>query len=203
MDLAGACVTRHHHFTLDWSDSASLQYVYQAFFEQGTSLTYSSNSSRRFGSRGMPSYRMLMTARDQDGFNRSYMGSDEAFAILKDLQERNLIVPVVGDFAGPKALRAVGEWICRQDASVDVFYVSNVEQYLFQQGDAWRRFYGNVSDMPRDHRALFVRSVSNGWRPRQHPYARSSSVTSPIEDVLGLFRVGRLKTYDDIIDLSR
>ena len=197
-------LTRHHQFTLDWSDSAGLQYVYRAFFEAGTSLTYSSNSARGFGSRGMPSYRMLMTATDQDGFNRSYLGSDEAFAILKDLQERNLVVPVVGDFAGPKALRAVGNWIRQQEASVDVFYVSNVEQYLFQQGDAWRRFYENVADMPRDRRALFVRSVSNrGWRPRQHPYARSSSVTSPIEDVLGLFRIGRLNTYTDVIDLSR
>jgi len=198
-------LTRHHHFTLDGSDSASLQYVYQAFFESGTSLTYSSNSVRGFGNRGMPSYRMLMTARDQDGFNQSYLGTDEAFAILKDLQERNLIVPVVGDFAGPKALRAVGDWIRRQDASVDVFYVSNVEQYLFQQGDAWRRFYENVAAMPRDRRALFVRSVSNnrGFRPRQHPYARSSSVSSPIEEVLGLFRNRRLNGYADIIDLSR
>ncbi len=197
-------LTRHHRFNLDPMDSASLQYVYKAFFDAGTALTYSSNSSRGFGGRGMPSYRVLMTATDQDGLNRSYLGSDETFAVLKDLQERNLIVPVVGDFAGPKALRAVGDWIRRQNASVDVFYVSNVEQYLFQQGDAWQRFYGNVSSMPRDRRGLFIRSVSiRGWRPRQHPYARSSSVTSPIDEVLGLFRIGRLQSYDDIIDLSR
>jgi hypothetical protein len=197
-------LTKHHHFVLDSSDSASLQYVYQAFFEAGTSLTYSSNSIRGFGGRGMPSYRMLMTATDADGLNRSYLGSDEAFAILKDLEERNLIVPVVGDFAGPKALRAVGKWVDNHSASVDVFYVSNVEQYLFQQGDAWRRFYENVAAMPRDRHALFVRSISNrGWRPRQHPYARSSSVTSPIDEVLGLFRIGRLQSYSDVIDLSR
>jgi hypothetical protein len=143
-------------------------------------------------------------ATDQDMVNRSYLGSDEAFAILKDMQERNLIVPVVGDFGGPKALRAVGDWVRRHNATVDVFYVSNVEQYLFQQGEAWERFYGNVSTMPRHRNALFVRSVSNrGWRPRQHPLARSSSVTSPIDDVLGLFRMGRLQSYADIVDLSR
>jgi hypothetical protein len=197
-------LTRHHRFTLDPFDSASIQYVYKAFYDAGTSLTYSSNSARGWGGRGMPSYRMLMTATDQDMNNKSYMGSDEAFAILKDLHERNLIVPIVGDFAGPKALRAVGEWLRANKASMDIFYVSNVEQYLFQQGDAWERFYGNVSEMPRDRKALFVRSVSNrGWRPRQHPYARSSSVTSSIEEVLGLFRTGRLQSYDDIVDLSR
>jgi hypothetical protein len=152
----------------------------------------------------MPSYRMLMTATDQDRNNKSYMGSDEAFAILKDMHERNLIVPIVGDFAGPKALRAVGDWLREKNASVDIFYVSNVEQYLFQQGEAWERFYGNVSEMPRDRRALFVRSVSSrGWRPQQHPFARSSSVTSSIEEVLGLFRTGRLQSYTDIVELSR
>jgi hypothetical protein len=197
-------LTRHHLFTLDSMDSAGIEYVYQAFFDAGTSLTYSSSSMRRFGTRGMPSYRMLLTATDQDGINRSYLGSEEAFAVLKDLQERNLIVPVVGDFAGPKALRSVGEWVRRQGGEVDVFYVSNVEQYLFQQGNAWRDFYANVSSMPLDRRALFVRSVSGrGWRRPQHPYARSSSVTSHIEEVLGMYRSGRLQSYGDIADLSR
>jgi hypothetical protein len=197
-------LTRHHKFALDPFDSASVQYVYKAFYDAGTSLTYSSNAARGWGGRGMPSYRMLMTATDQDRNNKSYMGSDEAFAILKDMHERNLIVPIVGDFAGPKALRAVGDWLREKNASVDIFYVSNVEQYLFQQGEAWERFYGNVSEMPRDRRALFVRSVSSrGWRPQQHPFARSSSVTSSIEEVLGLFRTGRLQSYTDIVELSR
>jgi hypothetical protein len=189
---------------LDESDSSSIDYVYSAFYDGGPGLTYSSNASRGFGSRGMPSYRLLMTATDPDGVNQSYLGSDEIFETLKEMQERNLIVPVVGDFAGPKALRAVGEWLRQQQASVDVFYVSNVEQYLFQQPDAWRQFYDNVNEMPRDRNALFVRSVSTrGWRSRQHPYARSSSVTSGIDEVLHRFRSGQLQTYGDVIALSR
>jgi hypothetical protein len=196
-------LTRQRGFRLDSQDSASLQFVYEAFFNGGTSLTYSSNSVRGFN-RGMPSYRMLMTATDAEGLNRSYMGSEEAFASLKDLQQRNLIVPVVGDFGGPSALRAVGNWIRNHNADVDVFYVSNVEQYLFQQPRAWRQFYENVSAMPFSRRGVFIRSVSNrGWRRNQHPYARSSSVTSNIEEVLTRYRTGRLHTYSDVIDLSR
>jgi hypothetical protein len=196
-------LTRDHGFALDSEDSASLQFVYNAFFTNGTGLTYSSNSIRGF-SRGMPTYRMLMTATDADGLNRSYIGSDAAFAALKDLQHRNLIVPLTGDFAGPRALRAVGEWLRQRQATIDVFYVSNVEQYLFQQTDAWRQFYANVSTMPRDRHGLFVRSVSNrGLRRNQHPYARSSSVTSRIEEVLSLYRTGRLHSYADIIDISK
>lgn len=196
-------LTKVHGFDLDGADLSSLRYVYSAFFQAGTALTYSTNAMRGFGGRGMPSYRMLMTATDQVGRNRSYMGSDEAFAILKDLQQRNLIVPVVGDFGGNKALREVGNWIRRQGATVGVFYVSNVEQYLFQQSDAWRRFYGNVSDMPLDRRALFVRSVSNRGMRRQHPSGRSSSVTSSIAQLLDQFSRGRLQSYGDVVDLSR
>ena len=197
-------LTREHAFTLNSEDSASLQYVYNAFFSQGTALTYSSNSIRGGFSRGMPSYRMLMTATDGDGLNRSYMGSDAAFAVLKDLQHRNLIVPITGDFAGPRALRAVGEWVRQHQATIDVFYVSNVEQYLFQQTDAWRQFYENVTTMPRDRHGLFIRSVSNrGWRRLQHPAGRSSSVMSPIDEVLSMYRSGRLHSYGDVIDISR
>jgi hypothetical protein len=197
-------LTRERRFTLDSVDSAGLRYVFESFYTAGTSLTYSSNAARGYGTRGMPSYRMVMTATDPEGVNRSYMGSDETFAILKDLQHRNLIVPVVGDFAGPKALRAVGEWLRQRDASVGVFYVSNVEQYLFQQSDAWRQFYANVSSMPRQRQALFVRSVSNrGYRRNQHPYARSSSVSSPIDDLLSRHRTGRLHSYADVVELSR
>ena len=196
-------LTRNHRFVLDNTDSAGLQYVFNAFFNAGTSLTYSSNTARGFSSRGMPSYRALMTATDPEGLNRSYMGSDETFAILKDLQQRNLIVPVVGDFAGPKALRAVGEWLKSHDAAVGAFYVSNVEQYLFQQSDAWRQFYANVTTMPRARHSLFIRSVSSRGYRRSHPYARSSSVTSPIDELLGLYRMGRIHSYADVVDLSR
>jgi hypothetical protein len=197
-------LTREHRFSLTSEDSASLQYVYSAFFNGGAGLTYSSNTMRGFGNRGMPSYRMLMTATDQDGLNRSYLGSEAAFAALKDLQHRNLIVPLTGDFAGPHALRAVGEWLRQHKATVDVFYVSNVEQYLFQQTDAWRQFYTNVSTMPLEKRAVFIRSVSNrGWRRNQHPYARSSSVTSGIHDQLSLFRKGQLHSYTDVIEISK
>jgi hypothetical protein len=188
---------------LDALDSASLAYVYHSFVAAGPALTYSSNAARGFGGRGMPSYRTIMTATDPDGVNQGYLGSEGNFQALKDLHERNLIVPVVGDFAGTKALRSVGNWIRRTNTEVNVFYVSNVEQYLFQQGEAWQRFYGNVSELPLHREARFIRSVSNRGYRRQHPLARSASRTSSVREVIDLFRYGRLQSYADIVDLSR
>ena len=33
---------------------------------------------------------------------------------------------------------------------MSAFYLSNVEQYLFNQGDDWSRFYSNVGTLPLD-----------------------------------------------------
>ena len=49
-----------------------------------------------------------MRQADWDGVARGYLANESNFLFIKGLQEKNLIVPVVGDFAGPKALRAVG-----------------------------------------------------------------------------------------------
>jgi hypothetical protein len=78
--------------------------------------------------------------------------------VIRDMERRNLIVPLVGDFAGTKAIRAVGTYLKEHGAVVSVFYASNVEQYLFQQGDDWRRYYSNVAALPLDSSSTFIRS---------------------------------------------
>ena len=71
-------------------------------------------------------------------------------ASLQDAASRsNLIVPLVGNFAGPKALRAVGAYLRAHGATVTTFYTSNVEQYLFQDG-IWADFARNVATLPLD-----------------------------------------------------
>ena len=59
----------------------------------------------------MPSYSELMIQTDREGLNRSYMSSEETFHALQEMEKKNLVVPLVGDFAGPKAIRAVGEYL--------------------------------------------------------------------------------------------
>jgi hypothetical protein len=50
--------------------------------------------------------------------------------------------------------------VAQRDAIVDVFYVSNVERYLFEQGDRGRRFYANVATLPLGPSSTFIRSVT-------------------------------------------
>ena len=128
-------------------DLTGIETIYQTFYWNG------------FAIRASPTYADLMTTTDQAGVNRGYLATEENFAFLKDLESRNLVVPVVGDFGGPKAIRAVGAYLKRQGALVSAFYLSNVEQYLVQDGK-WDAFCRNVATLPLDGASTFIRSAS-------------------------------------------
>ncbi len=80
---------------------------------------------------------------------------------MKDLESKNLLVPVVGNFAGPKAIRAVGQYLKDGNAVVSAFYLSNVEQYLRQDG-IWNDFCRNFATLPLDQTSTFIYSVRGG-----------------------------------------
>jgi hypothetical protein len=194
-----------HKFKLSRNDEDSIQYVYGSFFAGGPDLNYNGVNGNN-GRTQMPSYEELMQMTDQDGTNRSYMGSEDNFKILQDYERKNLIIPVVGDFAGAKAIRAVADYLKEHDAFVGAFYLSNVEQYLFQQNDDWSRFYHNVETLPVDATSTFIRSVFNGQGValQQSNYGlRSTSLLSSIPDHLKAFKSGDVRTYSDVISMSK
>ncbi len=148
-------LTKKHGFALSKDDLAGLEYVYRKFHDFGPGITYLS-STAGYPGRGehFPTYAELMTDRDGAGINRSYLASEQNFKTVQDLQERNLIVPLVGDFAGPKTIRALGRYLTEHHATVGTFYLSNVEFYL--EG-VMKRFCGNVNALPIDQKSTFVR----------------------------------------------
>jgi hypothetical protein len=194
----------HHKFKLTADDEATIQYVFSSFYAGGPDLTYNGVTGG-FGRR-MPSYAEMMQMTDEEGINRSYLGTEENFRILQDFQKKNLIVPVVGDFAGSRAIRAVAVYLKQHDAFVSAFYVSNVEQYLFQQGDDWSKFYRNVETLPLDATSSFIRSVFNGQALTYQPSGfglRSVSLLSSILELLKGFNEGEVRTYYDVVTMSK
>jgi hypothetical protein len=203
---------RTHHFTLSTDDLTAIDYVYQAFYTDGPDIRYS--FGRGSGWQPFPSYRDLMDADDGQGVQRSYLASEANYDVVRDLEQRNLIVPVVGDFAGPKALRSVGRYLEMHQATVSAFYTSNVEQYLFHD-DFWQRFYGNVGALPLGAHSTFIRSVFNnggraffygGLPPGQGggiPGPRSETLLNPISSLLAAYSEGRIVSYLDVVEISR
>jgi hypothetical protein len=197
---------RRHGFRLSPDDIGALEDIYFSFFWEGPGLRYTMATG--FGARarlGFPTYQDLMTAGDASGVPKSYLASEAQFKALKALQERNLIVPVVGNFAGPKALRAVGRYVRDHGAMITAFYVSNVEQYLFQDG-LFEAFAQNVASLPLDGSSTFIRSVSArfGYEGREPlgPDGRATALY-PMLAFTEDFRAGRLGSYFEVNRRSR
>ena len=152
-----------------------------------------------------------MTSTDTDGVQRSYLASEENFQTLRAYEMNNLLVPLVGDFGGGKTLRSVGRYLAAHRATVTLFYTSNVEQYLFQGGDQWRRFFDNLAALPTNDDSTLLRSYFNmgGASVRRVPqlgsrsrFTRSGMLLDSIPDLLDSVRRGAVRSYYDVIEHS-
>ncbi len=160
---------KKHGFPLTMGDLEGIRWAFGNYYQFGPSINYNSSLSRnippaivgavggnRGGNNGV-TYANLMMADDGRGQSRSYLANEENFTVVKDLEARNLIVPVVGDFGGDKAIRAVARYIKGVDAMVSAFYLSNVEQFLVQDSK-WNTFCSSTSTLPLDETSFFIRS---------------------------------------------
>lgn len=209
-----------HGFKLNADDQDGLKWIYNCFYTFGPDLTYQAceTATQRggfgfgggrggfggFGGRGgaFRSFADMQLQTDAQGMNHAYLANDDYFKWMQDFEAKNLLVPVTGDFMGPKAIRAVGEWVKDKRATVGTFYTSNVEQYLFMSS-TWDRFYANVATLPLDDNSLFIRSVpSNNVQPAQVG-ARAASMLCSIKGLVEAFRAGKIRNYYDVIELSR
>jgi hypothetical protein len=176
LEAIEAQLVRRHGFRLSGDDLEGIAYIYHAFYAFGPGINYSSTEGGTNNGGYRPTYADLMTATDGTGYARSYLASDEAFAIVKSLQTKNLVVPVVGDFAGSKAVRAVAAYLKQKDASVSAFYVSNVEQYLRLER-VWGTFCSNAARLPVDDASLFIRAGRGGR------YSRGTALTAELAPI--------------------
>ena len=150
-----------HHLPLSSEELKGIEYVYGNFFRFGPGIGYSSSRSGRVG--GGPTYATLMRMTDAAGAMRSFLASEANFEVVKRLESANLVVPVVGNFSGPKSLRAVAAWLRDRNAKVSAYYLSNVEDYLSRDG-TWLDFCRNAAALPLAEKSLFIRS-GGGYRP--------------------------------------
>ena len=152
-------LTKQHGFALPDADIASIKHVYDVFFVAGTEVNYGYRSGTTLYRSTYPTYGMLQSATNADTVQMAFLSSEEHYRAVRNLQVRNLIVPVVGDFGGPSAIKSVATWLRDRKLTVTAFYVSNVEQYLWRDASAASRFYSNVSALPIDSTSQFIRSV--------------------------------------------
>jgi hypothetical protein len=158
LDAIQRHLTKTHSLPLSSEDLDGVARVYRTFYWYGPAMTYAASTSLAMPAapaRGT-NYWDLMTQGDATGQAFSYLASEDRYLFLKELQRKNLVVPLVGNFSGPKALRAIGAYLKARDARVSAFYLSNVEQYLVREGK-WPAFCANVASLPLDEASVFIR----------------------------------------------
>jgi hypothetical protein len=160
-------VIRKHEFTLVGDDEQKIEYVFNAFFRGGPRMDYGFASSTP--NPDVPSYYNLMVATDGHGQDWAFLENEDRYKFVRNMQQKNLIVPLVGDFSGPKTIKAIGQYAKDHAALLSVFYISNVEDYL---SASWPAYLSNLRSLPANESTLLLRFI---------PHA--NTVLSRIQDI--------------------
>jgi hypothetical protein len=180
-------------------DLAKIEYVYSSFHLEGLDLRFSSlgrNNASQY-----PTYESLILQTDRTGKMQNYLADEETFLWMKQFEADNRLIPIVGDFSGPHAFKAVGAFLTKNGWKVSTFYTSNVEYYLFGQ-PSWTPYVQNVRALPMLPNAVFVRAYFSSAGP-VHPQAvpghRSTSLVQDVGAFLADEKAGRIRQYWDIV----
>ena len=194
-----------HAFALTRDDLQKIEYIYDVFFRAGPEIDYKFASPFPAGMAPAPNYIQAMTDTDADKKAWSFLASEENYRVVRDLQMKNLVIPIVGDFAGPTAVRKVADYVRQRNGIVSAFYISNVEYYLGGPGTAeqpaggeasLQRFYQSTATLPVDSSSLFIRFIG-AVQARQVTWWRGNwfQSVSPMIDLRDRIKAGGSPTY--------
>jgi hypothetical protein len=191
-----------HGYGLTPEDISNIDKVYDAFTRGGPGINYYFASAAPVGlgpSRG-GTYTRMMNSTDPTGRNSSFLATEENYLYVREMQRKNLIVPLVGDFAGPAVIRNVGRYLAEHKATVSVFYISNVETYLSDPQK--QTFYENVATLPVDSSSMFIRHILGNpargltwWRQGMS----NVSTVAPMAEFISQIKSGRKPTFQEIV----
>jgi hypothetical protein len=200
-----------HKFDLSKEDLQKIEYVYGVFFRAGPQIDYKFESAFPAGMAPAPNYIEAMTDTDADKKAWSFLASEENYQVVRQLQMKNLLIPIVGDFAGPSAIRKVAEYISQHKAIVSAFYVSNVETYLGTSRlsgvapgstEILQRFYQSAATLPVDSSSLFIRFIGAQNSPNLRWWRGAwLQAVSPMIDVRDRIKAGDALSYDQALQL--
>ena len=103
-----------------------------------------------------------------------------------------MVIPVVGDLSGPSAIAGIGRLLAFRRVRLSVFYVSNMEFYLFGEG-AFARYVANLGRVAHMDNSVIIRSVFGGFAGGFRPGDASVSRVQPIDDLLNAVAAGKIR----------
>jgi len=199
-----------HRFTLSAEDLEKVAYIYDVFFRAGPAIDYTFASAFPQGMVPAPNYIQAMTDTDADKKAWSFLATEENYQFVREMHLRNAIIPLVGDFAGTKAIRSVAGYLKQHNAKVSAFYVSNVEAYLEGSVGAVSRsmgspeklhaFYQNAAELPVDKSSLFIRFLGANYAQNLRWWRGAwLQAVSPMIDLQDRIKAGGRPSYPEMV----
>lgn len=182
------------------SDLAVIDRYRAQFVSEGLDVRFS--SFNRNNRAGYPNFRRLVLERDRSNRQSNFLVTEQPFQYIKSLQDKDLIIPVVGNVAGDKAMASIARYARERGETVSILYMSNVEQYLMRDG-IFPQFAENVKLLPRDSKSMIIRSYFGRFgisHPLSMPGHLSTSILAPIDSFVRDYNAGRIRSYIDVID---
>jgi hypothetical protein len=183
-------IERGYGVHLDTNDKKNLEVTHRSFLKGQLGLRFELHKAN---GRLYPTLRDLLSTTGATGAEQpatpeaqargSFLATEEGFRFIKTMHEEHRIIPVVGDFAGDRAMPGVAAHLKEQGIPVSFFYVSNVEQYLFEPA-VWPKWSRNVAAFPIDDKSFFIRAYLDQGRrhPAQMKGHRTATVLQRIAD---------------------
>ena len=185
---------------LTTEDRGMIHEFHHRFVTAGLGLKFESKgrSPRSY----YPTYRELLLETDRQGHQLNFLASEADFEYIRAMEQQDLIIPVVGDLAGPSAINAISRHILERGERLSAFYVSNVEFYLFGDGK-YPQFVENLERIPRSPNSVLIRSVFGKFISIDSvPGYFSTQMIQPIESLVSGGATG-YRSYYSLITAGR
>jgi len=194
-----------HGYKLTAEDLNRIDFIYGVFSRGGPRMNYAFESTVPANLQGAVTFRQLMNTTDFTGRNSSFLANEEDYQYVREMQRKNLIVPLVGDFAGPRVIRSIGKYVKDRRSTMSVFYISNVESYL--DDNQKQVFYQNIATLPSDSFSMILRHVlgnpARALLPWWRPGMTNVSTVVPMNDLIDMIKAGRRPTFDEQVRATK
>ena len=202
-DRVKTILSKRYDLGLSEEDFRKIEYTYGTFWRDNLDLRFSSigrNNAMQY-----PTLEDILVETDRHGQMQNFLASDELFDWMKKFETENRLIPVVGDFGGNHAFRAVAKFLKDNGLQVSTFYTSNVEFYLFGS-PAWSAFMSNVHALPLNADSVFIRSYFGSYGrilSQTVPGHRSTSLVHGIVPFLNDYDAGKIPSYWEVVNRSK
>lgn len=182
--------------TLSADDKKHIEAAHKAFFDGQFELKFSLKDNN---GRAYPTLREILGAKSPEGSQDGFLAKEDSFRYLQTMEKEHRIIPLVGDFAGKKAMPGLAAFLSKEGLVVSSYYVSNVEQYLLEPKE-WEAWKSNVKALPKDDESLYIRAYLDQGKkhPKEMKGHRTASVLQSMKNFDEVFGPKKATTLYEI-----